>query len=348
MKIILLLLISLILVESRPPKKEIEPKDLCVECVQNGKEWCNSKDSCDEIFCPSEHSIMNIINCPKAEVEARFAYDDEFIRKKILITTAAVSSDNPQICFDNQMPTMKLFNTYDVNCSTLPPQTSCFAYTAIDEEQKVIAIGFRGTQNNLQLAEELVTYFYNAERRFFDIGNIFSYFFDAFLFIWQGGLEQDIQEILRKYPKFEIWVNGHSMGGALASVAASYMVHEKLMKPDNVKLITMGQPRTGDYDYALWHDNTFPYSYRIVHNRDIIAHVPPQIGPGYNLHHHRTEIWYPNDMEIGAEFHKCTSSDGYYCSATLDFNLTYNDHGLYFVKEMPAWGGAGCPSFWIS
>lgn len=58
------------------------------------------------------------------------------------------------------MPSMKVFNTYDVNCSSLPPAVPCFAYTAVDESHKVIAISFRGTQNNLQLAEELITYFY--------------------------------------------------------------------------------------------------------------------------------------------------------------------------------------------
>ncbi|EGT47273.1 hypothetical protein CAEBREN_18843 [Caenorhabditis brenneri] len=319
----------------------------CLNCVSRGKEWCSSMKSCDVLWCPSEHSVFNKINCPQEERDSKYEYNDEFVRKKMLITTAAVNSNQPQTCFDNQMPTMKVYNTYDVNCSSLPPAVPCFAYTAVDNTQKVIALSFRGTQNSMQLAEELITYFYNSQRKFSTHGNIFSFFYDAFFFIWDSGLHSDIVELRKLYPDYELWINGHSLGGALASVAASYMVDQKIFKPETIKLVTMGQPRTGDYDYALWHDQTFPYSFRIVHNRDIVPHVPPQLGPGYSLYHHRTEIWYPNDMEMNAEFEKCESADGYYCSATLDFNLSYNDHGLYFVKEMPAWGGAGCPTLWL-
>uniref|UniRef100_A0A1I7UFC8 Lipase_3 domain-containing protein n=1 Tax=Caenorhabditis tropicalis TaxID=1561998 RepID=A0A1I7UFC8_9PELO len=382
----------------------------CLNCVARGKEWCSSMKSCDVLWCPSEHSVFNKINCPQEERDSKYEYNDDFIRKKILITTAAVNSNQPQRCFDNQMPSMQVYNTYDVNCSSLPPAVPCFAYTAVDSEQKVIVVSFRGTQNNLQLAEELITYFYNgmqvvckwyasgmqvvckwyasgmqvvckwyasgmqvvckwyasgmqvvckwyasgmqvvckcAQRKFSSHGNIFSFFYDAFFFLWEGGLHEDILQLQTSYPGYELWINGHSLGGALASVAASYLVDQKIWRPENIKLVTMGQPRTGDYDYALWHDQTFPYSFRIVHNRDIVPHIPPQLGPGYSLYHHRTEIWYPNDMEMGAEFQKCESADGYYCSATLDFNLSYDDHGLYFVKEMPAWGGAGCPTLWL-
>lgn len=160
-------------------------------------------------------------------------------------------------------------------------------------------------------------------------------------------MKEDVLQLKSLHPNFEVWINGHSLGGALASVAASFIVEDRIFKPENIKLVTMGQPRTGDYDYALWHDKTFPYSFRIVHNRDIVPHIPPQLGIGYSMYHHRTEVWYPNDMEQGAGFKTCESADGYYCSATLDFDLTYDDHGLYFVKEMPAWGGMGCPTLWI-
>lgn len=42
-----------------------------------------------------------------------------------------------------------------------------------------------------------------------------------------------------------------------------------------IRLITFGQPRIGDYTYALNHNRFVPYSYRVVHRADIIPHVPP-------------------------------------------------------------------------
>ena len=49
---------------------------------------------------------------------------------------------------------------------------------------------------------------------------------------------------------------GHSLGGALASTCASYLVKLGLADPVHTKLVTFGQPRTGDKEYAQWHDQT--------------------------------------------------------------------------------------------
>lgn len=51
-------------------------------------------------------------------------------------------------------------------------------------------------------------------------------------------------------------VTGHSLGASLASVGASWVVKAGIFNPDSVKVFTAGQPRTGDYNYALWHQNT--------------------------------------------------------------------------------------------
>uniref|UniRef100_A0A1I7UFB8 Lipase_3 domain-containing protein n=1 Tax=Caenorhabditis tropicalis TaxID=1561998 RepID=A0A1I7UFB8_9PELO len=188
------------------------------------------------------------------------------------------------------MPTMSLSKTFSVNCSEFGPQTNCFGFTSFDTTQKVVVMSFRGTQGATQLTEEILDFFTGKKPFFNDAGHIFTYFYDAFFFLWNGGLQQDIRNLKYKYPDYELWVTGHSLGGAIASIAASYVVHTGLYSGDNVKLVTMGQPRTGDYDYAVWHDKMFPYSFRIVHHKDIVPHIPPQYGKD-ELFHHRTEIW---------------------------------------------------------
>jgi len=47
---------------------------------------------------------------------------------------------------------------------------------------------------------------------------------------------------------------GHSLGGALASLGASLIVHLQHMSGHRIKLVTMGQPRTGDLTFAKAHD----------------------------------------------------------------------------------------------
>lgn len=55
--------------------------------------------------------------------------------------------------------------------------------------------------------------------------------------------------IIRKFK-----MTGHSLGGAIASLAASYMVGTKLVNQTMVKLLTFGQPRVGDWEFADMHD----------------------------------------------------------------------------------------------
>lgn len=49
-------------------------------------------------------------------------------------------------------------------------------------------------------------------------------------------------------------VTGHSLGGSLASLAASFVVGSGFAKTKNTKLVTLGQPRTGDLVYAIGHN----------------------------------------------------------------------------------------------
>lgn len=76
-----------------------------------------------------------------------------------------------------------------------------------------------------------------------------------------------------------IWITGHSLGGALATLAAA-----RLSLGDGVRnqqldvqgLYTFGQPRTGNRGFATAFDQRFKErSFRFVNNNDIVAEVPP-------------------------------------------------------------------------
>ena len=46
------------------------------------------------------------------------------------------------------------------------------------------------------------------------------------------------------------------MGAAMASIAAGYIANFMYIPGDMIKLVTFGQPRTGDADYAAFIDRT--------------------------------------------------------------------------------------------
>ncbi|EPB80276.1 triacylglycerol lipase [Ancylostoma ceylanicum] len=104
-------------------------------------------------------------------------------------------------------------------------------------------------------------------------GHISLYFNKTFHTIWQG-LEHRVYMYIYEHPDWDIWIGGHSLGGALATLATFFLVHSKLVQPDAVKLMTFGQPRVGDKAFADAFDNEVGYAYRVVHSRDIVPSIP--------------------------------------------------------------------------
>ncbi|MGO9138564.1 MAG: lipase family protein [Syntrophales bacterium] len=97
-------------------------------------------------------------------------------------------------------------------------------------------------------------------------GKVHKGFKDALDEVW-------VKKGLLKYIKTKdtsnrtIWFTGHSLGAALATLAAE--------RYGNVQgLYTFGSPRVGDIDFA---DRFHINAYRFVNNNDIVARVPPPI-----------------------------------------------------------------------
>lgn len=85
-------------------------------------------------------------------------------------------------------------------------------------------------------------------------GKVSKYFGDAFTTLWNQGMKDDFLKLRNANPTYEVWVTGHSLGGAMASLAASYIVASGVVPSTDVKLVTFGQPRTGNKDFAHAHD----------------------------------------------------------------------------------------------
>jgi hypothetical protein len=81
----------------------------------------------------------------------------------------------------------------------------------------------------------------------------------------------------------KIWFGGHSLGAALATLAADRC-------PYAAGVYTIGSPRVGDSDFR---DQYHVQAYRIVNNSDIVAKVPPK-----GFYRHVGEIRFINDHGI--------------------------------------------------
>ena len=69
-------------------------------------------------------------------------------------------------------------------------------------------------------------------------------------------------------------VTGHSLGGALAVLAASDL---KMAGKNILHFYTFGAPRVGDPKFVQWFDAKFGSQFkgRITHSHDPVPHLPP-------------------------------------------------------------------------
>ncbi|KAG2311786.1 hypothetical protein Bca52824_023343 [Brassica carinata] len=135
-----------------------------------------------------------------------------------------------------------------------------------------------------------------------------------------------------------IMVTGHSMGGAMAAFCGLDLVVNE--GEENVQVMTFGQPRIGNADFASYYSLLVPNTFRITHDRDIVPHLPPYFYyfPQKTYHHFPTEVWV-RDLNVlklvrfGVE-KVCdnTGEDPTCCRSVMGISIS--DHLRYFGVDM--------------
>jgi len=267
-------------------------------------------------------------------------YTDELARNFMMPLAAASYADDPSECLRNVFKNATLSKHVLTQCESDNGKELCAGYTALSHSEKAIMVAFRGTDGFLELVTEVNHVVLKKKQPSPVGGNVAYYFHTVFDQLWQNGLKDDLEILLATFPNYEIWVTGHSLGGSVASIAATWMLNEYQLENDRIKLITFGQPRTGDTAYALAHNQRLPRSYRVTHKRDIVPHVPPENFESY--YHHESEIWYPQGMKVGDQFLICNDGESKECSDKQWLDVSISDHLHYFDKLISSYGVDGC------
>ena len=72
----------------------------------------------------------------------------------------------------------------------------------------------------------------------------------------------EVSRLHALYPNYSIKTTGHSLGGAMAQLTAMMLLKNGFA----VSMISFGQPRVGDEDYANFSTSVFPNQWRVVHH----------------------------------------------------------------------------------
>jgi hypothetical protein len=91
-----------------------------------------------------------------------------------------------------------------------------------------------------------------------------------------SGVINEVKRLKLLYPKYNVKTTGHSLGAALAQITSMDLVKAGY----STTVYNFGQPRTGDQAYATFANNEVD-TWRIVHNQDIVPHLPLTTGMEY-------------------------------------------------------------------
>lgn len=268
-------------------------------------------------------------------------YRDSLARSKFLPIAAAAYGDDPAECFKHAFgfSNITIVRNLVMGCTENNGDV-CAGFSAVSHGDRAIIFSFRGTSSFIQLLLETGETILKQQMPSPIGGKVGYYYQQVFTLLWTNGLSDDYVSLRQRFPNYKIWLTGHSLGAAVASLASATIVSMDKKAADRIQLITFGQPRTGTTDYAKAHDLLLPNSYRVIHGRDPIAHAPAQGLEGY--WHHEGEVWYDNDMKTGQPYKVCQEDESNDCSNGLVPIYRLNDHLTYFGVHVSSYGEAGC------
>ncbi len=171
--------------------------------------------------------------------------------------------------------------------------TDGWAYIA--ESGQLIVLAFRGTQSTLNWE----TNFHAALIHPPDTDPrllVHRGFYNAFEKLSDGakGIGQKMTELAKDTNgQVPIYIAGHSLGGALAQIAAAVLGSDQV-----AACYTFGSPRVGNYVFDLW---VKPPSYRLINYADIVPQVPLPI-PFVSSYRHSGDARYMPDEVSGSPY----------------------------------------------
>jgi len=155
------------------------------------------------------------------------------------------------------------------------PDTDIQVGIAISEGKKRISVVFRGSESLSDWYYDFMVFKHNLQNDIY----VHSGFYKQ---LNTNNVCEDlidsIKTILNEHPDYDIYVTGHSLGGALSTLFG-YILANKI--ENNVKVVSYASPRVGNYAWKKSFESTKNLiHYRISNKRDIITAFPI-----YKYHH---------------------------------------------------------------
>ncbi|CAM9422175.1 unnamed protein product [Chrysoparadoxa australica] len=266
------------------------------------------------------------------------------------------------------------------------PTEDGFGYMGIDHGEQRIVVAFRGTTTKEDWLENLAGGLHYTPSCLMpespfgvapgatDFGNVHRGFCYKYQYVADQGLPDDVYNLHLEYPDYKIYVTGHSLGAALASLCATDLGLRYGIDRDTLLMYNYGGPRLGDPSFVRLLNAHVGTVYRVVHAGDVVVHAAPCCVESESIFlslvdlmqpnpfpcslltfaipvrektcpwetfcpiHTSTEVFYPVNMEVGAEHHICSTHTGEDPSCSYSkrdlLDLSIDDHVFYFERRV--------------
>ena len=197
----------------------------------------------------------------------------------------------------------------------------------------MIVFSFRGSEGLNNWLENL--HFAKTDHNMSCAGcKVHSGFYDCWKALKDHGIVVELRRLIATYPSAKVFMTGHSLGAAIAMLAAYELQYEFKIPVDGAW--TFGQPRVGNQAFRdFYNDNSPRVTWRLTHWRDPVPHVPLK---SMGFSHIGNEVWYNEDFSTGKV---CDGSgEDPTCSNSLDFETSVYDH-LHYFEETTGENGCG-------
>ena len=255
-----------------------------------------------------------------------FAYDNHQTHVAVNISQAAYCM-NPFSEWDCK--TCDTNNDYE----KLIDKSGMQVVLGYNQEYGAIFVGYRGSENiqnwisNLQVSK---IYPYSDENIALEKG-----FYNLFQSLKQN-VYSVIDNLIDKYETNQLFITGHSLGAALATINAFDVKYHN--EPYQIfTLITFGSPRVGNTAFVNKFSQLAIPCTRVTHYYDMVPHVPENFLDYYHVSH---EVWF---NEPNSEYTICSDGDNKEdpqcsdaCSPTKCTSIS--DH-LFYMKINMGEGG---------
>ena len=200
-----------------------------------------------------------------------------------------------------------------------------------------IIVSFRGTVNVKNWILNLIL---TDKPKYTKPGPLFHYGFKVAYESILSSLLDQLKLILELNPKFNLVFTGHSLGGAIATIAVADLLLKDTVKCQKslyalsipsfrVSLITFGTPRVGNENTSqLFRQLKLRSSYRVTNRNDPVPRLPPR---SIGFQHVQREYW----INLSGELVTCSdalSSEANDCINFLDLpNASTSAHTVNYM-----------------